>query len=314
MKSIGFVIPNIMQFAKYNSSIIITDPKGELYKKTAIMLRKRDYTVKVFNLCDMAHSDRWNPLAEIENINDAQSIADITISNTQKHNKNSDDFWPRAEENLLKAFILYSYERMIETNTLSNIYHKIASQDVTSIESMFNSLSPDSPARMSYNIFAQGSDTVKASVLTGLGTRLQAFQNQLVQNVTATSDIDLTLPAKQKCAYFVITSDMDGGTYDFLSSLFYTFLFIKLVRYADSKSNGKCDVPVFMLLDEFCNIGTIPEFNKKISTSRSRDISIMPIIQNVRTNQKSLSYGYLARNRWKLRHKNFTCLYRYSIS
>lgn len=209
MKSIGFVLPNILQLAMYNKSMIITDPKGELYKKTSYMLKKRGYIVKVFNLCDMSHSDRWNPLAEIENIDDAQNVADIIISNTQKHNKNSDDFWPRAEENLLKAFILYFKERLFETNTLANIYSKIAKQDLSDIDNMFKSLSQDSPARMSYNIFAQGSDTVKTSILTGLGTRLQTFQNELVQKITSNTDIDLTLPAKQKCAYFVISSDMD---------------------------------------------------------------------------------------------------------
>lgn len=281
MKSISFILPNILQLAKYNKSMIITDPKGELYKKTSYMLKKRGYTVKVFNLCDMSHSDRWNPLSEIENINDAQNVADIIISNTQKHNKNSDDFWPRAEENLLKAFILYFREKMIESNTLADIYLKIAGRDISEINNMFNSLHQDSPARMSYNIFDQGSDTIKASVLTGLGTRLQAFQNELVQKVTEQSDIDLTLPAKEKCAYFVITSDMDGGTYDFLSSLLYTFLFIKLVRYADSTVSGKCDVDVFFLLDEFANIGTIPDFEKKISTARSRGIGIFPVIQNL---------------------------------
>ena len=103
----------------------------------------------------------------------------------------------------------------------------------------------------------------------------------MVQKVTSNTDIDLTLPAKQKCAYFVITSDMDGGTYDFLSSLFYTFLFIKLIRYADSRPSGKCDVDVFLLLDEFANIGSIPDFNKKISTARSRGVAIIPVIQNI---------------------------------
>ena len=102
-----------------------------------------------------------------------------------------------------------------------------------------------------------------------------------MKNVTGATDIDLSLPAKEKCAYYVITSDMDGGTYDFLSSLFYTFLFIKLIRYADSKPSGKCDVDVYMLLDEFSNIGAIPEFNKKISTARSRGIGIIPIVQNI---------------------------------
>lgn len=210
MKSIAFILLNILQLCKYGKSMIISDSKGDLYKRTAHLLNEKGYTVRVFNLCNMAHSDRWNPLAEIENIDDAQNTADIIISNTQKHNKNSDDFWPRAEENLLKAFILYFKEKMIETNTLTDIYLKIAGKDISDIDDMFKSLPQNSVARMSYNIFSQGSDTIKSSVLTGLGTRLQAFQNTLVQQITSDTDIDLELPAKQKCAYFIITSDMDG--------------------------------------------------------------------------------------------------------
>lgn len=109
---------------------------------------------------------------------------------------------------------------------------------------MFKGLPNEHPAKMSYNIFASGSDTIKASVITGLGTRLQTFQNEDLQRLTSASDIDLTLPAQKPCIYYIITDDMNGA-YDFLSSLFYTFLFIKLVRYADSRPNGKCDVDVF---------------------------------------------------------------------
>ena len=108
---------------------------------------------------------------------------------------------------------------------------------------------------MSYNIFASGSDTIKASVITGLGTRLQTFQNQELQKLTSESDIDLELPGKKPCIYYVVTSDMDS-TYDFISSLFYTFLFIKLIRYADSRNDGKCENEVFCFLDEFANIRT----------------------------------------------------------
>ena len=138
----------------------------------------------------------------------------------------------------------------------------------------------NSPARMSYNIFASGSDTIKASVITGLGTRLQMFQNEDLQRLTAKSDIDLTLPAKEPCIYYVITSDMNSA-YDFIGSLFYAFLFNKLVKYADSTPTGKCDNEVFCFLDEFANIGQIPDFNKKISTVRSRGIALIPILQSL---------------------------------
>ena len=98
-----------------------------------------------------------------------------------------------------------------------------------------------------------GSDTIKASVITGLGTRLQPFQNEDLQRLTSESDIDLTAPGKESCIYYVITSDVDSSN-DFLASLFFTFLFIKLVRYADSRPNGRCETEVYCFLDEFANI------------------------------------------------------------
>ena len=199
-----------------------------------------------------------------------------------------DEFWPRAEENLLKAFEFYFLQVLVDKNNLTNIYKKIASGDISDIDNIFKSLPNENPAKMSYNIFASGSDTIKASVVTGLGTRLQLFQNEDLQKLTSESDIDLSLPAKQPCMYYIITDDMDSS-YDFLASLFYTFLFIKLVRYADSRPNGKCDVDVFCFLDEFANISQIPDFNKKISTTRSRQIALVPIQQNVRPNKKSIS-------------------------
>lgn len=194
----------------------------------------------------------------------------------------NDEFWPRAEENLLKAFEFYFLETISDNNTLTNVYKNIANGDIGEIDNIFKKLSPDSPARMSYNIFASGSDTIKASVITGLGTRLQMFQNEDLQKLTSETDIDLTLPAKESCIYYVITSDMNSS-FDFIASLFYTFLFIKLVRHADTKPNGRCENEVYCFLDEFANIGQIPDFNKKISTVRSRGIALIPILQNIRT-------------------------------
>lgn len=217
----------------------------------------------------MRHSDRWNPLDENELITDVQTSSDVIISNTQRHDRGGDEFWPRAEENLLRAFEFYFLETISDKNNLTNVYKHIANGDIGEIDNIFKRLSPDSPARMSYNIFASGSDTIKASVITGLGTRLQMFQNEDLQRLTSETDIDLTLPGKIPCIYYIITSDMDSS-FDFIASLFYTFLFIKLVRYADSRPDGKCENEVFFFLDEFANLGQIPDFNKKISTVRSR--------------------------------------------
>ena len=168
---------------------------------------------------------------------------------------NGDDFWPRAEENLLKAFEFYFLENISNQNNLTNVYKHIANGDISEIDNIFKRLPPNSPARMSYNIFASGSDTIKASVITGLGTRLQTFQNEDLQRLTSETDIDLTLLGKQPCIYYIITSDMNSA-YDFIASLFYTFLFIKLIRYADSRPTGKCENEVFFFLDEFANLRT----------------------------------------------------------
>ena len=229
----------------------------------------------------MAHSDRWNPLGENEDITDIQTSSNVIISGTQKK-KGKDDFWPRAEENLLKAFEFYFLENKLEQNTLTDIYKIIANGNIEVLDNLFRSLPIDSPARMSYNIFASGSDTIKASVLTGLGTRLQAFQNKELQELTNDTDIDLTLPGKKPCIYYVISSDVDSSK-DFIVSLFFTFLFIKLVKYADSRDDGRLENEVFFFLDEFANIGNevIAEFNKKISTVRSRGINLIPIFQNI---------------------------------
>ena len=252
MKTTAFLLTNLLELSKYKKSIIVTDPKTEIYRTTSSYFKSIDYTVKVLNLKDMRHSDRWNPLAENENINDVQMSANTIILNTQKRN-GKDEFWPRAEENLLKAFEFYFLQILVDQNNLTNIYKKVAGGDLGEIDSMFKGLPNENPAKLSYNIFASGSDTIKASVITGLGTRLQTFQNEDLQRLTSASDIDLTLPGKEPCIYYVITDDMNGA-YDFLSSLFYAFLFIKLVRYADSRPSGRCDVDVFCFLDEFANI------------------------------------------------------------
>lgn len=133
---------------------------------------------------------------------------------------------------------------------------------------------------MSYNIYAQATDAVKQSVVTGLATRLQLFQTKKVRRITDRNDIDLRLPGQKKCAYFCITSDMDG-TFDFIASLFFSFLFIKLIRLADSNENGKLDVETYFLLDEFPNIGKIPDFEKKLSTMRSRGVNTSIIFQSI---------------------------------
>lgn len=227
----------------------------------------------------MKHSDRWNPLQENHTVDDVQASSYVIISNTQQ-GKGGDDFWPKAEESLLQAFEFYFLETFSPNNNLTHIYKKIATSSGDDLADMFNNLSEDSAARTVYNSFAKGNSTIETSILTGLCTRLKIFLNEDLQRLTSQTDIDLSLPGKEPCIYYIITSDIDSS-YDVIASLFYTFLFIKLIDYADSQPNGRCKNEVFFFLDEFANLGQIPDFNKKISTVRSRGVHLIPILQNL---------------------------------
>ena len=122
---------------------------------------------------------------------------------------------------------------------------------------------------------------MRSGVIIGLGSRLQVFQSEMIKKITARDEIDLELPGQKPCAYFCITSDQDS-TFDFLSSLFLSFVFIKLVRFADKNcEGGRLPVPVHVLGEELCACGVIPDLSRKISVIRSRNISMSCVFQNL---------------------------------
>ena len=146
---------------------------------------------------------------------------------------------------------------------------------------MFEALPSTHPAKAPYSLFKQASDTVRSGVIIGLGSRLQVFQSELIKKITAKNEIDLELPGQQPCAYFLVTSDQDS-TFDFLASLFLSFCFIKLVRYADHNcEGGKLPVPVHILGEELTACGTIPDLSRRLSVIRSRNISMSCVFQNL---------------------------------
>jgi type IV secretion system protein VirD4 len=135
-------------------------------------------------------------------------------------------------------------------------------------------------AKAPYNLFAQASDTVRAGIVLGLGTRLQIMQNEAIRRITGHSDIDLAKPGKTKCAYFVILSDQESST-EFLSSLFFSFLFIQLTGYADSTPERRCAIPVNVVFEEFNNIGKLDSYPRRLSVARSREIQICHVVQSL---------------------------------
>lgn len=297
MKTRAYCINRILQAAHgpegQQESLIICDPKSELYEKTSEYLRKT-HIVKVFNLVSPENSDSWNCLAEIEGDElMAQRFCDVIIKNTGS--ERGDHFWDSAELNLLKALVLYVEQGYPpERKNIGEVYKLLTHTSEKELGNLFDMLPHSHPAKAPYAIFKQASDTVRSGVIIGLGSRLQVFQNKAICNMTAFDEIDLELPGQKPCAYFCINSDQDS-TFDFLSSLFLSFVFIKLVRYADRNCpDGKLPIPVHVLGEEITACGVIPDLSRKISVIRSRNISMSCVFQNLAGLQNRYPY-----NQWQ---------------
>lgn len=272
-------------------SLIICDPKSELYEKTSEYLRRKGYIVKMFNLVQPENSDSWNCLAEVEGQElMAQLFVDVIIKNTS--GAKGDHFWDSAEMNLLKALVLYTdrcYPQ--EHRNMGQVYRLLTLQSENELNSLFEVLPNNHPAKAPFTLFKQSSDTVRSGVIIGLGSRLQVFQADLIKKITASDEIDLELPGQKPCAYFLITSDQDS-TFDFLASLFLSFVFIKLVRYADKNcEGGRLPVPVHILGEELTACGTIPDLARRLSVIRSRNISMSCVFQNLAGLQNRYPYN-----------------------
>ena len=288
MKSRAVVRNALFSSIRRGESVLISDPKSEMYNDTSELFRKNGYEVKVLNLVDPMHGDSWNCMSDLNgNTMLAQVLTNVIIGNTSSGK--GDHFWDNGEANLLKALVLYTdldQSLSPEQKNLAYVYQLLTRNSEKTLTAMFDKLPMDHPARAPFNLFAQSSDTVKSGIILGLGTRLQVLQNEAVKQLVSFSDIDLTAPGRHKCAYYIILSDQETSM-AFLSSLFFSFLFIKLTRFADSSPEGRCPVPVNLILDEFNNIGRIggapdgSDFCRSLSVIRSRDIRVMITVQSL---------------------------------
>lgn len=278
----SLIIVDIFNSAVYknaNMSILGTSGAGKTFTMQLMALRMRR---KIFNLVSPENSDSWCCLAEVEGQElMAQLFVDVIIKNTTNNGK-SDHFWDACEMNLLKALVLYVDQGYAEENrNIGEVYRLLTLNGESQLDTLFEALPSTHPAKAPYSLFKQASDTVRSGVIIGLGSRLQVFQSELIKKITAKNEIDLELPGQQPCAYFLVTSDQDS-TFDFLASLFLSFCFIKLVRYADHNcEGGKLPVPVHILGEELTACGTIPDLSRRLSVIRSRNISMSCVFQNL---------------------------------
>ena len=277
-KSRGYVMPNILNML---GSYVITDPKGELYDTTAGFLRANGYDVKMFNLVSPDCSDNYNPLAHVKTNIDVDIIADSIIDNSNGGAKSEDPFWPLAEKALLKSCIYYVCSKCPpEEQSLASCLALVrAGADFDLMDNMFMELPFDHMGRKNYETFRLAVDKTRAGVLVGLATRLNPFDTPEIASLMGSNNLDIEALGRKKTAIFCITPD-SHSTFNFLATMFFGQILQRLYDVAD-KNGGSLDVQVFFMLDEFANTGRIPDFNQKISTSRSRKINISIILQSL---------------------------------
>jgi len=281
-KSACYVKPNILQKL---GSYVITDPKGELYRETSKYLENAGYDVKVLNLVDPEFSNRYNPLAHIRDYADVDIIAHTIVSGGEGDGggKSADPFWDNTAKMLLKACIYYVISVLPEEErNLSSCLNivRAGGADEKIFDDLFvGELKPEHPGRKEYEGIRVGADKTKQSIAISLVSKLSHFDSPSMQKLTTSNDIDFEQLGEKKTAIYVISPD-SHSTYNYILTIFYGQLLQRLYAQAD-RNGGSLKQPTYLLLDEFANIGKIPDFNQKLSTSRSRLISISIIVQSL---------------------------------
>ena len=265
-------------------SYVFTDPKGELYDKTAGYLKQQGYDIKVLNLVNPENSDGYNPLFHIQNEIDVDIIANTIVKGQTEVQNKSDPYWDDMAEMLLKALIYYLMAtRPEEEQNLASCAELVRAANSNGsgnlLTELMSQLPYDHPARMFYKSIEIAPDKTYSSILSSLQSKLGKFDSHQIAEVTSTNTINFESIGTKKTAVYVISSDTHTA-YDFLLTIFFSQMIQHLYDFAD-KNGGALPEPTYFILDEFANIGKVPDFDKKISTSRSRKISFSVILQNL---------------------------------
>lgn len=289
-KSRGFALPNIMQCC---CSMIITDPKAELLRKTGGLLEKKGYEVRVFDLINPDTSFCYNPFEYVHDDKDVLRLISNLIQNTTpKGSQSSDPFWEKSETALLQALMLYLlHEAPPEEQNFAMIMEMLGSAQVkeededyeSPLDILFDRLEmrdPDSIAVKQYHIYKQAAGKTAKSILISVGVRLAAFNLPQIAKLTNTDELDLSNMGERKVALFCCIPDADTSL-NYLVGMIYSQLFQTLYYMADRVHGGALPVPVNCIMDEFPNVSLPNEFEKILATCRSRSIYCSIIIQNM---------------------------------
>lgn len=282
--------PNIMQC---NTSFVVLDPKGEILRSEGYMLEKEGYVIKVIDLIDMSKSHGYNPFHYIQSDKDILKLITNLIRNTTpKGSQSMDPFWEKSETALLEALMLYLYHYAPEdeqnfTMVMEMLTYAEVKEDDEEYESPLDELfhhlersDPDSLALKQYQIYKQAAGKTAKSILISVGVRLAAFNLDSMASLTRFDELELDKIGERKTALFAVIPDNDS-TFNFLVGMLYTQLFQMLYYQADYVYGGELPIPVHFLMDEFANVALPDEFDKLLSTMRSRQIFVSIILQNL---------------------------------
>lgn len=298
-KSRTYAVPNILQCSQAESkkgggcSIVVTDPKGELLRKTGGLLERMGYEVRVFDLINPDTSFCYNPFCYVHDDKDVLKLINNLIRNTTpKGSQASDPFWEKSETALLQALMLYLlHEAPPEEQNFPMIMEMLGSAQVkeedeeyqSPLDILFERLEmrkPDSIAVKQYQIYKQAAGKTAKSILISVGVRLAAFNLKEIANLTCTDELDLASIGEKKVALFCCIPDADTSL-NYLVGMIYSNLFQTLYYVADRKYGGRLPVPVHCIMDEWPNVALPDDFDKILATMRSRAISCSIIIQNM---------------------------------
>ena len=282
--------PNIMNA---NTSFVVLDPKGELLRDTGRLLEEKGYEIKVLDLIDMEKSHCYNPFVYISSDDDIQRLTTNLFKNTTpKGSQTQDPFWDQTAAMLLKALVCYlHYEAPPDEQNFSMVMEMIRAGDVKEdneeyqsvLDELFERLEERNPEHIAlkyYRAYHSGSAKTLKSIQISLVSRLEKFNLDSLAGITQCDEMDLGQIGEKKTAVFAVIPDNDSS-FNFIVGMLYTQLFQQLYYQADSVHGGRLPVHVHFVMDEFANVALPDEFDKLLSTMRSREISVSIIIQNL---------------------------------
>lgn len=282
--------PNIMQC---NTSFVVLDPKGEILSDVGCLLEKEGYVIKVVDLIDMSKSHGYNPFQYIREDKDILKLITNLIRNTTpKGSQTMDPFWEKSETALLQALMLYLYhEAPREEQNFTMVMEMIGAAEIkeddeeyeSPLDELFHRLemrNPNSLACKQYRIYKQAAGKTAKSILISVGVRLAAFNLDSLAGITTFDELELDKIGDRKTALFAVIPD-DDSTFNFIIGMMYTQLFQTLYNRSFNMPGKMLKVPVHFLMDEFANVALPDEFDKILSTMRSRNISVSIILQNL---------------------------------